>query len=768
MKKSSYGKVIIILLIVVISLSSVPLLFAGIFLWDYSFNRENTDVMPGVSVEYPTKILADNDSYDFEFTISRQYPYSLTVLIPSELSVDNIFPPTALVDSGVNARGETVLVLNRDIDTLDILPHVTITQTIKPLQPDTEVGIMTATVINDIALLDYEIPPLIDDRITLSLSNSGLFDASLSKYKPVNIAIFSKAYEQEEVITTHVENVNRALWREYLSHYFRIFAAPVLGALFGILLVTEFERRKNEDAERNRLRENHLQGISEEIKNFKDLLRRTYKDDDSKDVNRKLFETYKTIIKLNEKIKEDPPVNYNQSMKYNHLIGDIDHITRVYDLIEEAVIGDITPAELSKDAETWLGAMYLAIQRNQEQLKHNVNFRRLVRLFPSDLLTEESDWERYEKLRDKMKLLPTDDRKHWTRFAVQIEKAPTDARLADLQLFPPKKLDWRQMARAEQEKKWLFSVPGFFYPHPLRRDIIKSEGPIVVVGEPGSGRTALAMDLTRYPSEEDVLSAYFTRTPSQGEVHRELVAQLLRFSTKRPTYLGLLRHAELNLLAELLNEVLGKAYVLSEIEKAEAEFRKALIKVSEATEKIKCHDSLIQLRILKTKVSRSSVLGRFSDVARVIQTIARSLEFRNIRIGLDIDLKRPPSDQQLETLLGWGQGPVTDMPVEVIFFVPDLDDPWQQKIEKWSMGNLVLEWKKDHLKKMLLRRARLLGLRKDIFIPSYLPTIDLLIDMAKGSPRKLAQMWRYIVQQYPDEKQVTQDMIQEAGEVINV
>ncbi len=781
--KFKLSKIVIASIVLAVIFGGVPLILSVNYLWDVNtvdwnewslLNEAGTeqDNIP-LTVKYPTKIMAGDESYDFEFIFTGAKPYSVTVTIPPELSVRSVFPPTALLDSTITDSGQMQFVLQWESQPDGLVSHIssqnTITQSVKSAFPVLPTGVTSSTVTNDVALVGNDaFPPVIDDRVTLSISNSKQFAdhftiLGFDQFRPEYIILREKQIDSQKIGPIEIENTNRALWRRRMHDYFGILAIPLIVVLLGGFLDQAYERREEKKRQQQKLH-TLRQKYHDQRKRFITGIR--CDEDGNDDPLRKIFESLGESKKQIDSLEADEVID-----------SDFKLIKMVFDISQGSInaIGEVKDVFFSEHPKIWLGALNHA-SRNNSDLKKNGGFRRLVRLFPRDLLEDNASWECYNKLRKQIELRPSGDRNFWQRFprqesGVEVLRIKT---LSDIQLFPPHR-PYQYPANAEDEKMWLFPHPaGFYYLHPLLYDIEENSLPVLIHGEVGSGRTALALHLTHYPARWDVLGGYFTTLPSSQEISRHLVEQLQMFCIKRPNYLMLLTNEERELLAQLLVMVLDKKSVLAKLSRSKNEVKERINNADSETEKIINLDALLELKLLEQAVRGAERIRYLPDVERTILFLAASLGFTQIRLGFD--LRNIEYEGNLAEVMSWGQGSFTRVSIQQLFFRPILDSVWDDVAKKWGMAIQAWHWgqqgNREPLVEMFYERARALGfdipkkLVADYFAPPK-KSFAKLIAAAQENPRRLAQLWRHIIQNNPQAKQSTMTMIDQAVEAIN-
>jgi len=120
--------------------------------------------------------------------------------------------------------------------------------------------------------------------------------------------------------------------------------------------------------------------------------------------------------------------------------------------------------------------------------------------------------------------------------------------------------------KAEDDESLLFAKNNaLFWPgHPLINTLKTAHGAILVSGETGSGKTALAKALGNYPlflGAPQTFACYLSGTPTMEEIHSVLARQLLNFVERLPSFLILLNDEQRKLLGQTLVIKLGKDLV---------------------------------------------------------------------------------------------------------------------------------------------------------------------------------------------------------------
>gem|GEM_PF-5027123 len=556
-----------------------------------------------------------------------------------------------------------------------------------------------------------------------------------------------------------IETTNRASWRAFAEKYSFVAILPFLVAAVTFWFTGYANRRRvqNRQAARERL------------------------------------EAYKTALKNaeNEKVVSAAWIELRRLRSY---LPD-DDLGRA-ELLHRVSTGDF-PAGLELEFNTWsdawVGTLILAGEaltqqssqhkthpahtaRNNEasagiestQSSKLADLYRCIRIFPVDLASPEAE-RRLRKLREELGL-PAPQSHDWPPLAEPPDDYPLDtegtpATIGTLKLFP------RETGNAFDEIGYLFSEKEWYWrEHPLYVKLRTCLQPVLVYGDVGSGRTALALALTQHAEHEDkVLGSYHKGAVSLAEAQVSLGQELLRFIGKRSTRLSNLTRDDRDLLASVLLSVLSDdIQVLSALSSVDPAQFIVISEDDKAKLPLLQEQAKVEFRLLSDSVKRMKgkppLLGQQWFYA--LSRCAAKLRFVRVRIALDLtaeDFHR----WRGEHLGQFRAGLPADLnfPFQLIVLVPGSITDFDGARHGFVPEQLQWVARSDngitYLMKMLhYRYERRVGGNESPIQPG---AQNALCSAAQHNPRRLARLWNRIASKYPERTQITSRMITHAN-----
>jgi hypothetical protein len=303
---------------------------------------------------------------------------------------------------------------------------------------------------------------------------------------------------------------------------------------------------------------------------------------------------------------------------------------------------------------------------------------------------------------------------------------------------------------AEDDQLLLFFKRGFWEQHALFDALKKCDHPHIVFGVAGSGRSAMAMALSKYNVTLGVqFNLFLSGHPDVARIRRGYAQHLLQSIQAYPTLLSRLGQAELALLARCLASVLGKEYVLAELRSLQAsgqwlreikdpDQRRYWQRIAEG-----------QLALLSRAVEEAA-LGA-SDPYQWPHEFSRcaySLGFDYTRALLVIDGINTSADwlgEILPNLYPWWQsGLVT------ILFLPQSLEAKVKSLDGITT-HVRLEWTGDDLRQMVLMRFRECVTRntrkpiEEIFEST--AVLERLLGASDNNPQQFVRLWNACLRQ---------------------
>ena len=306
---------------------------------------------------------------------------------------------------------------------------------------------------------------------------------------------------------------------------------------------------------------------------------------------------------------------------------------------------------------------------------------------------------------------------------------------------------------AEDDLNFLFCEEGGFWSkHPSYQDLCENWFPEVVYGREGSGKTALAYALGEIIPEKGVqcrfLPLYITGSPDILEIQEQVTRALLQYIRVYPFKLSYLSYTQRSILAQQQCASLGYEASRSFLEEVTTREPPSWVE-TEGQKKFWEEECLLQLnsfaRLLEeyryTSWSGAREWLEWTNLSRSV------LELDYLLISLDLDMDDAIYIRQILNLLR----PWSRFRLVIKLFIPQalaLDIQPASFVEFRS-----LTWTDEQLKKMTEWRfetaARLSNVKltiEQVFDPPGL--YPQFIRHAQRNPRRLVQLWRYMVEQH--------------------
>ena len=331
--------------------------------------------------------------------------------------------------------------------------------------------------------------------------------------------------------------------------------------------------------------------------------------------------------------------------------------------------------------------------------------------------------------------------------------------------------------RAEQEEEALFGVRsderGLYWElHSLYCQLVSSSPKTsnFIEGSPGSGRTAMALALSRYPREnQNTLGVYWPKILDPGAILRSFSREMLQLIERKPLALAKITGAETELVARTLADQLGVSYVAAVIGAAQRGLPFKFWGRNDEIDKI----NLEKKQYWKTLANQllANLLQRLEDYSpentpsdiqglQAVHRCARSLGFEHLRLALDVQ------DEQSTTHFGQHGLPLLDewmaCGLEIYAFMPREVVPGED-FKKLVFQELV--WDNSVLEKMALHRftrvRKQKGLsgkwRENVFEGD---AFTILLNASledDGAPGRFIHLWKDILQNNRNARSITED-----------
>lgn len=743
-----------------------------------------------ITAQYPQRFLADERARPIYLTTGSLDPITITIKFDKNLPlVLTSVVASSTVTLANNAAGDLIIVWPASA------PSSTNSTVTSSSQPSTSVPVTAVAAIPIIPL---------PNTASLYFKNAGTESGWFPGFSEASLEIAESA--QGHKIRIEIETTNRASWRAFAEKYSFIAILPFLVPLL-VFLVNAYAIRRSAQ---------QRQMATERLEAFKTALSNADKDRTSAE-----WDSLKVF--------------------FSHLSDDDrDRADRLMRFSQGEILSDLVPDDFNTWTDSWAGALILAgesllrkdaepeVGRNTKQAETdqakpnrlNPDLYRYIRIFPFDRLPAESENPLRKFQADLDSRNPqTHD---WPRPADPPLDYPTDqpTTIAKLRLFPVQADDaFKEIGYLFSEKRW------YWIEHPLYEELTAYTGPQLVCGEPGSGRTALALALTRYddytlrPPKEGVLGSYHDRPVTLLEAQQALVQELLIFIRWRSTWLTKLEREDRNLLASLLLSVFDGRIVLTKLGKPEpTQFdwpvskngqtssdqggNNQPIPVASSSQNSNNEDdkkepnpvdqnsrnsnneddknrpvweaqAKVGFSLLRESVEGMTGKPRLAEAQwfYALSRCAQKMGFTRVRIALDMTYQQ--YEQWRSDHLGRFLSAMTidsDIPVQLIMLAPGATVDFDA--QQYGIVLRQLRWDdestggKTPLNQMLEHRFKQrTGSKLDIteFIPEAVQCE--LCDAAQHNPRRLATLWQRITREHPDEQSVKTEMFKAAAEV---
>lgn len=721
-----------------------------------------------IVVDYPVRFLADDVARPIYLTTDSRDSFSVILELPSSLSLIMV---SAEPSSTVKIEDPAKALIAVTWPTLDppvVSPSSTSGATSVPSPTSTATpvsqGTSTATVTG--AATPTVLIPLLGQpgTITLQFKNAGMV-----KGIPLIPFIATSANASLTIrdgddkiaqIPLQIETTAWASWRSFAKNYSFLAVLPFLISAFGFLTKTYIDYRKSKKEDANKALQDLLQAIAR---------------------------ANESAIAKNEKLLK-------QLDKYV-LPDDLNQTWRILQFSRRELVSPIDVEEFKAQPEVWVGALCLAANHlsqssdqppidqtsasdaqtapaDENSRRFKTELYRLVRVFPVDILSPEAE-DRLRTLRKDLGF--SNPQTHdWPPLAEAPKPYPEP--LTDTTTIEAFKLFPSETGDALSEVDYLFSKHAWYWrEHPLYVKLKAYLQPVLVCGDVGSGRTALALALTGYAKrDEKVLGSYHDQPVSLAQSQEALSRVLLQFISQLPTLLSNLTRDDRDLLVSVLLSVLDDREVLSAVSSEDSAQITALSDSDKANLPLWQAQAKVEFRLLSDSARRMTRKTPLPEEQwfKAFSLCAKKLGFKRTRIALD--LKAEDFDRWCCDHLGQFRSAIPfsfSFPVQLFVFVPssttDLDGA------KQGLTLQQLQWRSeesgastDYLRTMLeYRYEQRTGSTRLPDIEGRIPKTvrtELCI-AAEHNPRHLAALWNEIATKFSEQKGVTLEMVGQAS-----
>ncbi len=324
--------------------------------------------------------------------------------------------------------------------------------------------------------------------------------------------------------------------------------------------------------------------------------------------------------------------------------------------------------------------------------------------------------------------------------------------------------------RAEEEQDRLLDpARPAFWPHPLYERLIRSESPALVIGPPGSGRTAMALAIAQ-SLHLDIRRDLILYRP--GEVERaedlpeEFSRLILRFLLDHPTWLTTLDPKERSFIACFLKTAMHPEVVEAKVASTLSRLDNAQW-LNEAQNKEQKDFWRQQARYGSTQFLREiqntkAMELRAGTWPEAVTLCARILGFQQVRLVLDLE-SIPAAEQTIGTLKPMLIS-LLQAKLQWIMFLPQ---PWGEEIMLADQEELF--WTREQLGEMIHHRYRMIiGEHRSLTEIMDEDGLDQMIkhaleDRREGAPSRLGRLWERVLETIPQDKvQITLEDVEKA------
>ncbi|MEJ5240012.1 MAG: hypothetical protein WHS87_02310 [Anaerolineales bacterium] len=317
------------------------------------------------------------------------------------------------------------------------------------------------------------------------------------------------------------------------------------------------------------------------------------------------------------------------------------------------------------------------------------------------------------------------------------------------------------VAQGEKEETVLFSEQrGMFYPgHPVYSQIQSTREICLVVGEAGSGRTALCLALGRYHILDDApiysFGCYLPYAAQTNLLRQALAARLLEFIEANPSQLINLEDPQRQLLARFLGTSLGITVVRAKLsEKLYREISQS--KVYRASDS-GSSEEMFQERENGKTVRETAIRIHIQMFLEMLSTVdettseerwpvmlagcLQALEFKQCHVAFDLHDLYPPAWYRQVILPFWEEVSLYwPGALHIVIGLPRDIYPFPPQAARY-----FLEWTNTELENLLNYRWEQTGSKQPLRSLFQGNAFDLLLLKAGGNPRYLLEMTHTLI-----------------------
>lgn len=341
----------------------------------------------------------------------------------------------------------------------------------------------------------------------------------------------------------------------------------------------------------------------------------------------------------------------------------------------------------------------------------------------------------------------------------------------------------REYAEDDLEMGLLYhGANGCFAPnHPLYAQLKKGFRHTLVFGNSGVGKTALALALGRYLTDQDVFACYRNDMPQPGEIYGQLTRSLLEFICLNPTWLSRLQDPDRRLVAQLLAQVVGKQVAIARLAKSRQESASWLKNTLSENRELTQKAGETNLRGLEQEVKEQTVDAPWTELylLEALRQSTHSLGFPRMRCVIDLalpiqtwsskEIEQKNLDWLTREWLSWYDKTIQprlhiweNYLLTLILFVPR---PTNMDLNGQHLGIAVTElaWDEDTFSHMIGYSSRQMerafsNLNPLISAFSGAALQDLL-GASQNNPRCFIRLWNRILHQFPNREIISAEMV---------
>lgn len=697
-----------------------------------------------LSIDYPQRILIQDEPTPLFLTITSDQPVSTTIELPSSLPLLlSATEPTNTLYLNSAANGQVVI---------EWLPPVAAT----------DISSQTVSAVSTIArsVVSPTIPILQHAQtISLQMSNGqAKVGAILDIFTGFSFTGFSSEQitfldaKKNGTVRIDVETTARASWRAFAKEYPFIASLPLIIPILGAALKIYGNRVSLRRQERAKAL----------LTSYTEALR-------SGEGNR-LLDLFNEM---------SPFLQYYSESENSRLIK-VHRFCEMTIGTQSEANSKGQPSEVldrrdfAEWPEIWVDALFLVYRRYEPSSPIQKQLRSYIRVFPKDQLSVATR-RRFQELQDWMDLVPV-QRHSWPMPAdsppekYSRSTSPDTWTIEQMDLFP-----FADASLAEEQKMLYADATRWFWPgHPLYEEIIQTDSDYLVYGDPGSGKTALALALSLYaPESERVLASYHATPARVNDVRLNLARSLIQFARSRPSWLSRLEHEERELLSRVLLSILDARYLIAQLERPDN--RKFEDREAEWQSPVWLDQSAVEKELLRQSIEKLSAEKPLplDQWFLCLGYCAGKLGFEKVRSVFETTnvLWNTQGAKLLSDFAMLSGKNGAHLPIQLIVVVSG--DSANIESERFGLRSQEMQWiagcagvREDPLLLMLQHRAERRGMIADLW-PVHFPAMTRLAVAADGSPQRLALLWRMVQEKYSEKTVLTKRMVDYAKRRFN-